>query len=91
MPRHKAKHARVPEKVARPARTTAQGAVAAVLVALWSAKVHHLSRDEAGTALVVVTALVGALWVAIEDHLGVGLLRQVPPTTAPVVDDKAAP
>src|SRR5213078_20676 len=80
---------RVSETIARPARTTIHAAVGSLLVALYSAKVHHLSREEAATYAVLVTAAVNAVWVAVENRLERGLLRQVPPKTVPVVDAAA--
>lgn len=78
---------RVTEVIARPTRTTIQATVAALLVALWSNKVNHLSTEEVATYTVLATAVVNAIWVAVENYLERGLLRQVPPKTAPVVDD----
>ena len=79
---------RVPEPIARPTRTTIQGAIALGLVTLWSEHVDRLTRDEVALYTVVVTALVGALVVFLEDRFGFALLRNIPQPTAPVVDDE---
>lgn len=84
---HKPK-TRVPEPIARPTRTTVQGAIALGLVTLWSEHVDRLTRDELGMYVLVVTAVVNSLIVFIEDKTGFALLRNIPQPTAPVVDDE---
>lgn len=85
MPRHKKR--RVSEVVARPTRTAFQLTPAGVLTA-WFDSFHHLTKDQFFWTAAGLTLVIGVIQTAVENAAGRGLLRQVPPTTAPVVDDK---
>jgi hypothetical protein len=91
-PRHAPRRARprIPEPVARPARTALQG-TPAWLLASWYDAFHPMTKDQFFLTAAVLTLAIGALQTLIENYLGAGLLRQVPPTSAPVVDDRDEP
>jgi hypothetical protein len=84
--RHPAKKGRVSETVARPTRTSVMYAVAVAIVAFWNAHVAHLDKTGKAVALGIALALTNAVWVAVENRLEVGILRDVPPKKVAVVD-----
>lgn len=77
---------RVSDAVARPARTTVQMGLGAVIVEFLAA--FWLTFDERQYAISVVVAgiVVGFLQVLIENRTGAALLRRVPPVKVPLAD-----
>lgn len=74
------------EAVARPIRTLMQAGPAYALVEFWDAFFTHLNAQQYAAAVVVITMALSAIQTAIENGLGKGILRSVPPKTVPVVD-----
>lgn len=83
MPNHRKK---VSESVARPARTAIQATPAFILTQLVDS-FYNLNDTQFGLVVLVLTALISYVQTEIENHTGKGLLRNVPPTDAPVVDE----
>lgn len=81
-----AKH-KVSETVARPVRTAVQMAPAGVLTEFTDAFIHDLSNQQYGALFGLLTLLFGWGQVLWENYSGRALLRSVPPTAQPVVDD----
>lgn len=69
---------RVNDTVARTARGGAQGGVAYSIDVLISS-FAHLTNEQFGAILVLLTVVVSAVQNVIENRLGVALLREVPP------------
>ena len=77
---------RVSDAVARPARTAIQGGAGYAVAELVDSFVG-LTDGQVFWLAAVLTLAFSYAQTLIENHLGAGLLRQVPPTTAPVVDE----
>lgn len=78
---------KVSEALARPVRTGLQGTPAWVITEGIDAWVYDMNDRQYGVLVLLLTMLVGWMQTAYENHVGKGLLRQVPPTEAPVVDN----
>lgn len=81
---------RVSEAVARPVRTAGQLVPAVVIVDVVDAFVTDLDERQYGVAVAALTLLISWVQTVVENHYGRALLRQVPPTTVPVVDTPPA-
>ena len=82
---------RVTAAVTRPARTAVQGGAAYILVELVEAfGLYDFTGRQYAITLLALTTLLASVQAALENRLGVGLLRQVPPKTEPLVDDTGA-
>lgn len=78
---------RVSETLARPARTGGQLGIAyAIMAAVQS--FHHFTPEQFGALLGLLGLVVGAVQVAVENKLGVALLRTVAPKSTPIVDEE---
>ena len=76
---------RVSQAVTRPARTAVQGGVAfGVTELLDSFNILPMDDRQYGAVLLLLTIVLGAAQAAVENYLGHGFLRRVPPTTDPV-------
>lgn len=84
--RHENRRPRVNDALARTARTGLQGTPAWLAVALLDTFVD-LSDKQFGLLVLILTGLIGWAQATVENAVGAGILRQVPPTTAPVVDE----
>lgn len=82
---------KVNDAVARTARGGAQGGVAYSIDVL-IASFAHLTNEQFGAILVLLTALVSAVQLTVENRLGVALLRDVPakPPAVPLVAETPA-
>ena len=80
--RHRKK---VSESVARTGRTAIQG-TPAWLITLLVDSFYDLTDYQFGLVALILTGAISYAQAEIENHLGKGLLRNVPPTDAPVVD-----
>jgi hypothetical protein len=79
--------ATVSEAVARPVRGLGQGGVGWVVVeAIEAFNIYDFTEKQYGLAVVIISALVSFLQNLLENKLGKGLLRKVPPKEVPVVD-----
>lgn len=79
---------RVSEAVARPVRGVGQGGAGwAVIEVVEAFHIYEFDERQSIISIIILTALVSFLQNTIENRLGKGLLRNVPPTTVPVVDD----
>lgn len=77
----------ISEAVARPTRTALQGGpIWAVMELIEAYNVYDFTDRQWGITLLAGTAAVGWIQVRIENHLGKGFLRRVPPTESPIVD-----
>lgn len=76
---------RVSESVARPARTVIQGTPAWLITSLIDS-FYDLTDYQFGIVALLLTGAISYVQTEIENHLGKGLLRNVPPTETPVVD-----
>lgn len=93
------KQPKVSEVVARPTRGAMQLAVAVALVSWFDDHVQHLSHQSDAIlsvspynlAVGIAVVVVGAAWVRVENGLGAGILRAVPPKDAPIVDTESTP
>lgn len=83
--------ARVSEALARPARTVVQGTPAWIITELLDSY-GWVPMDERqyGATVLALTVIIGWAQTLVENRLGKALFRQVPPTTAPVVDDTSS-
>lgn len=80
----------VSESVARPVRGLGQGGVGWVVVeAIEAFNIYDFTEQQYGIAVVIVSAVVSFIQNALENRLGKGLLRSVPPREVPVVDTDA--
>lgn len=77
---------RVSDAVARPARTAIQGGAGYAVAELVDSFVG-LEDSQVFWLAAVLTLAFSYVQTLVENYLGAGLLRQVPPTTAPVVDE----
>lgn len=84
MPRNHRKQ--VSESVARPARTAIQATPAFLITQLIDA-FYDLNDTQFGLVVLILTALISFVQTEIENQAGKGLLRSVPPTKSPVVDE----
>jgi hypothetical protein len=65
-----------PAVVARPARTAVQGSAAfAVTELLDSFSILPMDERQYGAVLLILTIVFGAIQIAVENHIGKGLLR----------------
>lgn len=76
---------KVSESVARPTRTAIQG-TPAYLITLLIDTFYNLTDYQFGLVALILTGLVCFIQTEIENHTGKGILRSVPPTQSPVVD-----
>lgn len=77
----------VNEAVARPVRTAVQMAPAAVVTELLDIFVYDFDERGYMAVFAAITLLFGFIQTTFENSKGVGFMRNVPPTVAPVVDD----
>lgn len=70
--------------VTRPARTALQATPAFAVVAFVDAWIYDMTDVRFGAAVGLMTVLVGVGQNLVENRLGKGFLRRVPPTTDPV-------
>ena len=70
--------------VSRPTRTAIQATPAVVLTDVVDVFLHNLTDREYGVIVALLTILIGWAQNLVENRLGKGLLRRVPPTTDPV-------
>jgi len=80
------KRKKVSESVARPARTVIQATPAFLITELIDS-FHDLTDYQFGLVVLILTAGISWVQTTVENELGKGLLRQVPPTEAPLVDE----
>jgi hypothetical protein len=80
----------ISEAIARPVRTAGQLASSAVVVEFIDSFAYDLNEKQYAAAIAFLALVVGWVQVLIENRRGKALLRQVPPTTAPVVDVEPA-
>lgn len=80
------KHKSVNEPVARGTRTIIQ-ATPAYLIALLIDSFWNMDDNQFGIVVLLLTAAVSFIQTAVENYTGKGLLRHVPPTASPVVDN----
>lgn len=87
--KHKSKKPkkRVPEPVARGSRTTVQAALAVVVASWLNPYLPHVVDHQKAWLIGALTALFSLALTWLEDRTGKSILRQAPPTTAPVVDN----
>lgn len=76
---------RISAAVARPARTAGQGGLGFAVMAVIQS-FHHFTPEQYGALLLLFTIVFGWAQVLIENRLGKGILREVPPKTEPIVD-----
>lgn len=77
----------VSEAVARPVRTVVQGSPVWLLLELIEAyNWYDFTDRQWGVTLAIGTVVVSAVQNAVENHLGKGFLRNVPPRKVNVVD-----
>lgn len=81
---------RVSEALARPVRTGGQLGVSYAIMAVVQS-FHQFTPEQFGALLGLLGLIVGAVQVAVENKLGVALLRTVSPKTTPVVSEEPAP
>lgn len=74
------------QKVARPARTAGQGSVAYAIVETLDAFGADFTTRQYGALVLLLTITLGFLQVLIEDHLGIALMRKMPPTAVKAVE-----
>lgn len=80
---------RVTAAVTRPTRTAVQGGAAYVIVELVEAfDLYDFTGRQYAITLLALTAVLSSVQAFAENRLGVGFLRQVPPKTEPLVDDR---
>lgn len=77
---------KISQSIARPARTAGQGGLAYAIVEVIDAFGAGFTGRQYGALLLLLTIVVGALQVVVENRLGRALLRYIPPTDAPLVD-----
>lgn len=76
----------VSEVLARPVRTAVQGTPAWIITEMVDAFLVDLTDRQYGILVLFLTMVFSFVQTAIENKTGKGLLRNVPPTEAPVVD-----
>ncbi|NUO57299.1 MAG: hypothetical protein HOV78_11585 [Hamadaea sp.] len=76
---------RVSQAVTRPARTAVQGGLAfAITELLDSFGILPMDERQYAAVLLILTIVLGAVQAAVENRIGKGFLRPVPPTDDPV-------
>lgn len=77
---------RVSEAIARPTRTALQGTPAWVITEFADSWLYDMSDRQYGAAVLLLTMIISYIQTTVENRRGVGFMRDVPPTTAAVVD-----
>lgn len=76
---------RVSEAVARPVRGAGQGSAAWLVTEAFEAfNIYDFTESQYGLSVLILSVLFTFIQTMIENKIGKGFLRQVPPTTAPV-------
>lgn len=78
----------VPEKLARPTRTSLQYALGWWLGVQLNPHLPHVVDHQRVYVIGICLYAVNFVWVSIEDYFERGLLRAVPPKEVPAVDGK---
>lgn len=73
--------------IAGPTRTLIQAAPAAAIVEFIESFFYDLSDQQYASLVVILTMVFGYIQALIENSTGKAILRKVPPTEVPVVDD----
>ena len=86
MGQHEANVPIVNEAVARPVRTVTQGVLAGAILELVDSTFWDMPERTYAALLVLLTAVIGAAQVSIENGIGKAFLRQLPTVETPLVD-----
>jgi hypothetical protein len=84
-----AQRKKVNEAVARPARTAVQATPAFLITSFIDSTIWDMNDETFGLVVLILTTVFSFVQTAIENSRGKGLMRNVPPKEAPVIDDKA--
>lgn len=79
----------VNEAVARPVRTVTQGVLAGAILEVVDSTIWDMPERTYAGLLILLTAVVGAIQIATENHFEWAFMRKIPEPEAPIVDDDA--